>query len=177
MGRGIILEGSLLKLRAPEPEDLDLLLDWENNPAFWTISQTRVPFSKWAMKRYIENAHADIITAQQLRLMMVCKETYSPIGAVDLFEYDAINRRAGLGILIGKQSDRGKGYGADALEIILQYAKEILALHQLYAHVLEENVASCNLFEKVGFIHTGTRKDWILEKGFFKDERIYQRLL
>ena len=172
-----MMEGAHLKLRAPEPEDLDLLMDWENNPAFWTISQTRVPFSRWAMKRYIENAHSDILSAQQMRLMMVCKQTFKAIGAIDLFEYDAINRRAGVGILIGKEADRGKGFGSDALAIVARYAKEILALHQLYAHVLEDNVASCNLFEKEGFLHTGTRKDWILEQGTFKHERIYQKVL
>lgn len=47
-------------LRAPEPEDFELLYNWENNETYWVISNTITPFSKYTLKRYIENSHKTI---------------------------------------------------------------------------------------------------------------------
>ena len=57
-------------LRALEPEDLELLYSWENNSSYWIISSTVVPFSKYTLKRYLENSHKDIYQTGQLRLMI-----------------------------------------------------------------------------------------------------------
>jgi diamine N-acetyltransferase len=176
MGGRIILQGDLVKLRQPELEDLDVLLSWENDPAFWNISHTLAPFSKIAMQRYIEGASADILTAKQLRLMMVDRTDFRCVGAIDLFDYDPVNARAGVGILIGLESDRHQGYATDALRTVIHYAGEILQLHQLYAHIFPENTASIRLFERCGFQHTGTRKDWVKLRGAFQDEWIFQRI-
>ena len=59
-----------IKLRALEPEDLELLYEWENNNEYWIISNTVSPFSKYTLKRYIENSHKNIYETGQLRLMI-----------------------------------------------------------------------------------------------------------
>jgi diamine N-acetyltransferase len=177
MGGRVILQGELVKLRQPEPEDLNLLLSWENDPDFWNVSHTLAPFSRFAMQQYIEHAAADLLTAKQLRLMMVDRTDFRCVGAIDLFDFDAIHSRAGVGILIGHASDRNKGYATDALITVMHYATEILQLHQLYAHILTDNAPSIKLFERCGFEHTGTRKDWVKLKGRFCDEMIFQKML
>ena len=55
-----ILESVNIKLRAPEPEDIDLLYEWENNTEIWYLSNTLTPFSKYSLKKFIEHSHLDI---------------------------------------------------------------------------------------------------------------------
>ena len=65
-----ILLGNKVKLRPLEPDDVDLLYKWENNPEIWHISNTLVPFSKIILKKYIESSTLDIFETKQLRLII-----------------------------------------------------------------------------------------------------------
>ena len=73
--------------------------------------------------------------------------------------------------------NRQKGYAADALQLVCNYAKERLGLHQLYANIGANNEASCGLFEKCGFTLSGTKKEWLNSPKGRIDEHIYQRIL
>ncbi|RLC22496.1 MAG: N-acetyltransferase, partial [Deltaproteobacteria bacterium] len=80
-------------LRALEPTDVDVLFEWENNEKLWHLSNTITPFSRFTMEQYILNAHQDIYTTKQLRLMIDKKEPdgNNPIGSIDLFDFDPTN--------------------------------------------------------------------------------------
>jgi diamine N-acetyltransferase len=52
---GNVLENSVVKLRAPEPEDVDLLYSWENNMEIWKVSNTLTPFSKYLLKSILRH--------------------------------------------------------------------------------------------------------------------------
>ena len=69
------LSGEKIILRALEPEDLNFLYQIENNESFWEVSHTQTPFSKYILKRYLENAHLDIYESKQLRLLIEEKST------------------------------------------------------------------------------------------------------
>ena len=97
------LKGQHIHLRALEPEDLDFLYEIENNESIWEVSNTQTPYSKWVLKQYLENAQQDIFEAKQLRLVIVFSETNEKIGLIDLFEFDAKNSRAGIGIIISER--------------------------------------------------------------------------
>ena len=94
------LTGKRIDLRAVEPEDLDLLYRWENDSSLWQYGCTVAPFSRYLLKRYIENYSADIARDNQLRLIMVEKESHTPVGILDCFDYDAANSRAAIGLLV-----------------------------------------------------------------------------
>ena len=75
-------------IRALEPEDLEYLYKWENDMDLWDVSDTLTPFSHFTLKKYIENAHVDIYTSKQLRLMITRVDTQEPIGLIDLYDFD-----------------------------------------------------------------------------------------
>ena len=121
------IEGRTIRLRAVEPEDADLMYVWENDCDVWAVSGTTEPFSHYQMQRFVER-HRDTIGVLgdgQLRLIVETRQEARPVGAIDLFEYDPIHRRAGVGILIYERSDRGRGYASDALEALCRYAHTI----------------------------------------------------
>jgi len=169
----LTLRGNKVYLRALEPEDLDFIVEVENSEEFWEISATRVPYSRYLIKKYLQNSHRDIYEVKQLRLM-ICNLEKNPIGLIDVFDLEPKDRRAALGILIVNETERGKGYGAEVLSLICNYCFTHLDLHQVYANVTEDNLASINLFERNKFEKVGVKKDWVIAGGKFKNEILYQ---
>lgn len=143
----------------------------------WEISGTLSPFSRAALKKFVEEAPLDIYSEKQLRLMIELHSSSKTIGCIDLFEFDARNKKAGVGILIADENERKKGYAREALECVIQYGKDILDLHQLFANVLTDNQASLQLFQTMGFVICGEKKDWVLSNGKWKNEMILQKIL
>ncbi|MCK5823427.1 MAG: GNAT family N-acetyltransferase [Bacteroidales bacterium] len=158
-----MLESTIIKLRALENSDIDLLYGWENNTDIWLISNTLNPFSKHILKQYLKNSHLDIYQTKQLRLIIDLKKDGKniPIGTIDLFDFDAYHLRAGIGILINSEENRNKGYATEALRLLINYSFNYLGLHQLYCNIASDNNKSIKLFTKAGFEIVGEKKDWI----------------
>jgi len=163
-----------VRLRALEPEDLELLYAWENNNAYWIISNTVSPFSKYTLKRYVENSHKSIYETGQLRLMIDQIPDKMSIGTIDIFDFDPFHKRAGLGILIANEEYRRKGYATMALTCLIDYCFKTLQLHQLYCSILANNCESMDLFRKLGFVQTGIKKEWIKTTDEYLDEFQFQ---
>jgi diamine N-acetyltransferase len=163
-----------IKLRALEPEDMELLYDWENNESYWTISNTISPFSKYTLKRYLENSHKNIYETGQLRLMIEHIRDKVTIGTIDIFDFDSFHKRAGLGILIANEEYRRKGYASMALTGLIEYCFNTLQLHQLYCNILANNCESMDLFKKLGFVQTGIKNEWIKTSDGYLDEYLFQ---
>jgi diamine N-acetyltransferase len=168
------MKSEKIKLRALEPEDLELLYEWENNDSYWVISNTVAPFSKYTLKRYLENSHKSIFETGQLRLMIELVPEKKTIGTIDLFDFDPFHMRAGVGILIADDAERRKGYASMALKRLIDYCFTTLQLHQLYCNILANNSESMELFKKQGFIQSGIRKEWIKTSEGYLDEYMFQ---
>ncbi|MEN1783903.1 MAG: GNAT family protein [Bacteroidota bacterium] len=170
-----ILTGKRCILRALEPEDLDFLYTIENDLNIWEISNTLAPYSKALLQDYLSNAHRDIYEVKQLRLC-ICAPTGERLGLIDLFNYDPKHKRAGIGVILAYEKDRKQGIGTEAVTLLLNYAFSVLELHQVYANMLEDNTASKQLFERLGFHLVGAKKDWIYWNGSYKHELMYQKI-
>ena len=103
------LKGNQVYLRALEPEDLEFLYRLENDTTIWEISGTQKPYSKATLKKYLANAHLDVFEVKQLRLGICSSKDNSLLGLIDLFDFDPKNKRAGVGLIIQSDKNRGKG--------------------------------------------------------------------
>lgn len=170
-----MLRGKNIILRALEPADVDLLYDWENDTKLWHLSNTVTPFSRFMLEQYVMSASNDIFTAKQLRLMIdkIGSKSKESIGSIDLFDFDPVQKRAGIGIMIVEQ-EREKGYASEALKILIDYCFGVLELHQVYCNISKNNSASVNLFTKAGFEITGLKKDWVNSQQGWVDEYFLQ---
>jgi diamine N-acetyltransferase len=167
-----MLKGQHIYLRGIEIDDLSFLSDIENNPDNWIISDTLIPFSDSSLKAYILSSR-DLTSDKQVRFIVCKNESDKPIGAVDIFEYDPVHRKAGVGILIN-EDERKKGFANQALKIIIEYAFNFLSLHQLWANIQQANTQSVKLFKSNGFELSGVKKEWNLYDGKWLDEGFYQ---
>lgn len=170
------LQKNNITLRAPEPSDINLLYEWENDPSLWEVSNTLVPFSKHIIEQFIQDATLDIYKSKQVRWMidLMSDDRTDTIGTIDLFDFDPMHKRVGIGILIKEAKNRNKGYASDALTLIIGYCFNVLQLHQIYCNISKENLPSLQLFQKHGFKISGEKKDWFNRSGKWVDELILQ---
>jgi diamine N-acetyltransferase len=171
-----ILKYGTIRLRAPEPADVDLFYKWENDSSLWPVGNIRTPFSRHTLEQYILNSTGDIYEQKQLRLIILGSEG-KPVGTLDLFDFDPYHQRAGIGILIHDPGDRRHGYASDTLAAIENYAVEMLGIRQLYACISEENNGSIRLFQKAGYSLAGIKKKWFNTPRGWKDEWFFQKIL
>ncbi len=162
-------------LRALEPEDMDLLYKWENDTRLWQKGGSITPFSRYVIRQYIANSDQDIYEIKQLRMIVVERESEIAVGTIDLYEFDALNKRAGIGILIDDNYQR-RGYGIQALQCIERYAFNHLHLHQIYAYIAVDNLASISIFAKAGYSETAQLKQWLANNKSFVDVVVMQKL-
>lgn len=166
-----------LVMRALEPEDLDAIYRWENDPSVWEYSDVHTPYSRHVLTQYlIEAQSGDFYRDRQLRL--VAELDGVAVGCVDLFDFDPSHHRAGVGVLVDSRYRR-RGIALLMLRHIARYAHDVLQLHQLYCHVSETNEASKNLLLKAGYILSGTLEQWLYDPktNQYKKAWILQRLL
>ena len=171
-----LLTGSNVLLRIPEPADIDILYNWENDSSVWRVSTTIVPFSRFQIEQYVLNSQHDIFSDRQLRLMVdlnIVQKNKKPVGCVDLFDFDPLHMHAGVGVMIISE-ERGKGYAAEAISLVTRYCFDILNLHQLFCNISTGNEASIRLFTKLGFIQCGVKKEWRMQDHQWVDEIMFQ---
>lgn len=169
----VTLKGEHIYLRALELEDLDFVYSIENDESHWELSHTQTPYSRFLIKQYLENANQDIYEAKQFRLV-ISDTKNETLGLIDIFDFDAKNKRAGIGILIASEDNRGRGYGKEALSLLVNYCFTKLDIHQLYCNIAEVNAASLKLFQNEGFEIIGLKKDWNYNHKGFSNEYLLQ---
>lgn len=164
-----------VRLRAMEPEDLDLLYRIENDQALWAVGSTNVPYSRYALHDYMANASGDIYADHQVRLMVENAQG-QVVGIADVVNFDAKNRRAELGLVVEKPYRR-QGYAQQAVERLVDYSLGVLHLHQLYVCIAADNDASIALFRKFGFNTLATLPDWLYDGRCYHDAFLMQLIL
>lgn len=170
--REMFIKNETITLRCAEPEDAEQIFLWENDRNNWRVSGTHTPYSRFQIEQFLLDNN-DLQSQKQLRLMIDLTENGQTIGCIDIFDYDAFNSRAGLGILIDK-AYRKQGYAQAALALCVEYLFKDALLHQVYCSIDETNADSQQLFLGQGFELCGQRKDWIKTSNGYLDVIEYQ---
>ena len=161
-----------VRLRAMEPEDLDMLYKVENDQELWNVGNTNVPYSRYVLHDYIAHSSGDIYTDREVRLIIE-NGVGEAVGVADITNFDAKHCHAEVGIVIAREH-RMKGYALKALGRITHYAAHVLHLHQLYAIIDADNEASVRLFRKAGFMDTAMMADWLYDGTKYHPAKLMQ---
>ena len=151
-----------LHLRAPEPDDLDVLYRWENDAAQWDNSLSAAMTSRFMLYNFLENYTDNIAANGQVRFMIDVEDgdDIRTIGTVDLCDYVARDRRAFVSIYIDAPY-RGLGLGSAAIAAVKNVALHCYSLYQLTAIVAADNQTSLHVFENENFTRAGVIKQWL----------------
>ncbi|MGL4780255.1 MAG: GNAT family N-acetyltransferase [Bacteroidales bacterium] len=161
-----------VEIRALEPEDLGCFLKWENDTEIWGFGAQIQPLSRFLVREYLnQSLNSDIMSMKQVRFVIEYKGEVA--GCIDYFDYDSLNRRASMGILID-QKYRKMGIASQAIALLLEYGYNYLNLHQVYVHIPTDNLPSIKLFESLEFQCVGELKDWVYRSGNYHHVKLFQ---
>lgn len=166
--------GDKIFLRAISMKDANLLMELLNDAETEKmLGGSSFPVSLEGQEKWIaaQTGRTDI-----LRCVVALKDSEDGIGTVILSDIDVKNGVAQVHIKMDKQQGRGKGYGTDALNAIVNYAFDEMRLNCIYADVLEYNSASQKLFEKCGFHKDGILRSRVYKGGAYINVISYSRL-
>ena len=153
----------MIHLRKIEPTDVPYLYRWENDASAWADGSNHNPLSQQDLRDYVVASTGDIYRDGQLRLIIENREPGTEIiGCADLFDFDPRNRRAEIGLYIAPEY-RGKGYAAQVLLQLEQYAFSFLQMRVLYAIVAVHNKPCSDLFLSSHYTPSSLLPDWTLE--------------
>ena len=169
-----LLQRNGYRLRAPEPEDLGVMMQFENTPSLWEVSTPTGPYSRFYLKQYIETNQNDLYTDHQLRLMIEAPDK-QVVGIIDLCNFEPFHSRAEVGIVIAEEF-RGKGIGQLALNLLVGHCFDYLGIHQLFAYIDVTNEPCRHLFQKCGFEECAYLKDWMRTGKTYRDVVMVQHI-
>lgn len=160
--------GNRIYLRALEPDDYKTSIKWRQDEEIWDmVGGPRYFVSSEYEKKWVLDA---INSTDKLVLAICLLNSGKYIGNITLQAINMLNRSARMPILIGDKSEWNKGYGTEAIMMMLEYAFLERNLNRIFSHVLEGNINSVRMHEKCGYVREGTLRQSVYKNGEYKDQ-------
>lgn len=150
------LEGQHVYLRPINVEDTQWYYESLYDPETRKLTGTQKHFTKEQIARYIENKSHD---SSSVLLLIATRESDTLIGDIALQSIDPANRNANIRIAISQKAQTGKGYGTEAIKLMLDYGFGVLNLHRIELNVFSYNERAIHVYEKIGFKREGVQRD------------------
>ena len=161
-------------LRALELEDYLITYEWRKDEEIQNmVGGPKFFISKEKERQWILNTIQD---QNRMVLGIFLKENDQLIGTVNIQDIDWVNRSAHVPILIGNKSYWGGGYASEARILALKFAFYERGIHRIWALVLEDNIPSLKLHERMGYVKEGLLRDSVYKNGRFQNQ-VYMGLL
>jgi diamine N-acetyltransferase len=154
--RAKFLTGSQVYLRPIEKDDLKQLYIWSNNPEIRGLTGEVFPTSQSGMDEYLAKLQAD---PSRVWFGIVLQENDQLIGEAGLLRMFPAWRTTDLSIIIGEKTAWGKGYGNEAMELLLDYVFGYLNYHRVAIGVVGTNERALRFYERIGFKQEGIQRD------------------
>ena len=167
MREGLFIEGEHLYLRPWDMDDLDTFYSWFNNPELRKWLLLPFPISKLEEKEFLEKM---LKSKDDVSFSIVLKDSDRLIGNIGLHQIRRVNSHAMLGVAIADPEMAGKGYGTEAIRLIVDYGFNTLNLHRiwLFTHKFNERAYKC--YKKVGFKDEGVWRESLYFDGKYHDQ-------
>ncbi len=169
-------EGELVFLRELEVFDVDEIIREINNVELRKYMNSIVPISAESEKEWIIRKNKLMQDGKEYTFAICRKSDGQIIGTTSLFNFNHIIRSAELGIMIYSPKNWGKGYGTDALRVLLNFGFNTLNLHKISLYTFEYNERAISAYKKVGFKEMGRLRDERFWNGKYYDA-IYMEIL
>jgi RimJ/RimL family protein N-acetyltransferase len=154
-----MIYGERIRLVAIEREDLPLFVKWLNDPEVRRGLELYLPISMAQEEKWFEKMLDRPQDTQPLNIEARDKDEWIKIGNMGLFQIDQRARSAEVGIMIGHKAFWNKGYGTEAITLLLKHGFETLNLNRIMLRVYADNPRAIRCYEKAGFIVEGRLRD------------------
>ena len=164
--------GENLYLSPINKDDVEIYTEWLNDKE---VSGYLGNYSSTISLKY-EQEFLDKMALSGHNFAIVLLQNDKIIGNISLFDINHINRNATVGIFIGDSENRSKGYGSEALKLIVNYGFKTLNLHNIMLTVHSDNPRGIACYQKVGFNEFGRRRESNYKDGHYVDQ-VYMEIL
>lgn len=160
-----MIQGTKIRLRALEHNDLPHFVRWINEPDVRQFMAIRYPLSMTEEEKWWEG-----FLQREDYIFAVEAEDGCYIGNIGLHNIERENRQAMLGIIIGDRAYWGQGYGTDAVWAMLHWAFGYLNLNRVHLTAYAYNKRAIRCYEKCGFQHEGVMRQARYYGGQYHDQ-------
>lgn len=168
----MILRGQKINLRILKPSDAKFIFEHANNREISKYTDIPHPFKMPEIKKYINKSLMKFKKKKSFIFGIEMKEANEIIGIVSLVDVNYKNKSVELEYWVSPKYWR-KGIAAESLGLIQNFAFKKLKLNRIFAKILPQNIASINFLKKKRFIHEGTLRKSLFEKGRFNDILVF----
>lgn len=167
-----ILRGKAVRLTAVEKEDLGTIGRWHEDAGFARLFDAipAAPKSAAQLAEWLDEVRKDK-SGFLFAIRPVDDDTL--LGYVELDGILWNNGSAWIGLGLGRRENWGKGYGTEAMQLVLKFAFDELNLHRVQLTVFAYNERAIALYEKLGFVREGAFREHIRRDGRAYDMLLY----
>ncbi|HEY2664260.1 MAG TPA: GNAT family protein [Candidatus Binataceae bacterium] len=165
------MEGKLVRLRPYEKRDIDDLMKWVNDEEVtrYLGSLMTPPLSRSNEEAFLEMAMTRSETHKVFAIETMAGEL---AGGIDLRVLEQIDRKAEVGIVIGVRDFWGRGYGTEAMRLMLRFAFGRLNLNRVSLRVFDYNPRAIKSYEKCGF-----KREGLLRQDRYYDAKYHDTIV
>lgn len=167
-----MFEGEKVILRSLELSDLETIMQFWNNITLRRELGPVVPHSRKEREDWIKNTWAQRREGVAYTFAIDDIKTGEFLGHCSLRNVRSINRTASVSIAIYDKNNRGKGYGTDAMNVLLKFGFDFLNLHRIGLNVFNTNPSAIHVYEKVGFKKAGELRHTDFVEGKYVNDVI-----
>ncbi|GHV17055.1 N-acetyltransferase [Clostridia bacterium] len=166
------ISGERIYLSPVNLEDIEQYTQWINDPEISDrLGTSAAMYSLESERKILES-----MAKEGYNFAIILKDSDRLLGNCSLFDINNLRRTAVCGLFIGDKSERGKGYGSEALRLLLGYGFGTLNLNNVMLNVFEFNKNALACYEKVGFKKIGERRQAYFVHGCYYND-IYMDIL
>ena len=165
-----MFDGKIVTLRTLELSDIDAIMEHWNDLEFRQNCGRAMVQSREEQLEFIKRTWKMRQEGKGYFFAIIDKETKKYLGHVALCVNNHIARSFELGIFIYNKNDWNKGYGTDAMEVILHFGFNYLNLHRIGLSVYPNNERGIHVYKKLGFKETGRKRKTRFMNGEYRDE-------
>ncbi|MFJ9501637.1 GNAT family N-acetyltransferase [Brevibacillus centrosporus] len=160
------LEGERVYLRPIGLDDAELYFRTLYHQEVRRLTGTQKHYSREQIQQYIENKSQD---SSSVLLLIALRDTDQVIGDIQIGGIDTFNRNAYIRIAIVQGNNQGKGFGSEAMRLMLDYGFGILNLHRIELNVFAYNERAIQTYEKLGFQREGVQRQALYYNHAYHD--------
>lgn len=164
----MLFQSERIYLRKMTGEDVDVYHMWRNDVEVMRTTNPSMDVYTWEDTNGFVN-QVILHASSSKSYMIVDSQTNRPIGITSLIQIDLKNRNAECIIDIGEKEYWGKGYGREALKLLLDYAFLEMNLHRVSLRVFSFNEKAIRLYERLGFKQEGISRQFLFREGKWHD--------
>jgi diamine N-acetyltransferase len=164
-----MIYGERIRLRAPERTDIPLFIAWFNDPEVRNGLALFLPLSTAEEEKWFDGMLARDASEHPLTIEAREGENWKPIGNCGFQAIEWRCHSTEVGIVIGEKAYWNRGYGTEAMRLMLKHGFETLNLNRIWLRVHEDNLGAIRAYEKAGYVHEGRFRQAEFKDGCYKD--------